>query len=441
MNRNPSWGLVTGLVASIGTAILLIIAGCDGGNGTYHPYHHHAPPPPPPAACSGQGLIAIDPVSNMAYAPLHSLDMSDNAQIAVIDLATVTNMTPTILTVSLPGATNTLASAYNPNNHSVLVEALLGAGGVGVYEINTSTNTVVGGAAVAATGLGADVTRGGILIDSKKNRAYVAGSSQLGILDTSTSPPTWNAASVIDIVSPDSLALNIKTHLIFITADGENEIVDASGASLGTPQDFDSSFGITDGVAFDVTTNIMILSQEVGADQIHAFNFATLDTSMSPATADNVTVPGIPSEIPPVGEGPGGMAVINCNTHIGIVADEGYFGDVGINIKAIHLPTNGVPGALNNNGQPGSMTVADAASVYTIATAALPLDGDTLIGMDGDPNSATIDPAHNYFYALGNQATYLIRVDVSNPVFGASPTGGADSMTFWNPPTVYVPLP
>jgi hypothetical protein len=162
---------------------------------------------------------------------------------------------------------------------------------------------------------------------------------------------------------------------------------------------------------------------------------------VSPATADNVTVPGIPSEIPPVGEGPGRMAVINCNTHQAIVADEGFFSNVGINIKAIHLPTKGVPGALNNNGQPGSMTTADASSVYTIATAALPPDGETVIGMDGDPNSATIDPAHNYFFALGNQATFLIRVDVSNLVFGASPTGGVDGTTFWHPPTVYVPLP
>jgi hypothetical protein len=442
MKRTASWASLTGVIASVGMALLLIIAGCSNDSEEFIP-----PPAPtstatviPPAACSGQGLIAIDTVHNVAYAPLHSLDMSGDAQIAAVDLATVNLPMPTITTISLPGATNSLASAYNPKNGSVLVETVLGGGGIGIFEIDTNTMTVVGGA-VMATGLTVDISRGGILMDVTKNRAYVAGAGELGILDTSTSPPTWNAGSVISIFSPDSMALNLKTGLIFITDDGGNQIVDASGATLGAPQDFDSTFGITDGVAFDVTTNIMVLSQEVGSDQTHVFNFATLDTTMTPATADNVTVPGIPSEIPPIGEGPGGMAVINCNTHQAIVADEGFETDEGINIKAVQLPANPVAGPLNNNGQPGSMTTADAASAYTIATAALPPDGETVVGMDGDPNSATMDPTHNFFYALGNQATYLIQVDVSNPVFGASPTGGADTMTFWNPPTVYVPLP
>ncbi len=434
-------GSLIGLIGGVGIAILLTIAGCGDSGGSHNTFHPTARPTPPPSACSGQGLIAIDPVHNAAYAPLHTLDQSGNAQIAVVDLGTVSLTTAaTVSTISLTGATNTLASAYNPKNKSVLVETILGAGGIGIFEIDTNTNTVVGGA-VTATGLTAEVTRGGILMDLAKNRAFVEGAEEIGILDTSTSPPTWNSGSVVSIVSPDSSAFNLKTNLLFITADGSNQIIDTTKSPL-TPVSFDSSFGITDGVAFDITTNIMVLSQEVGADDIYAFNFATLDTKNNPATADNVTVPGIPSELPPVGEGPGGMAVINCNTHQAIVADEGFFSDVGTNIKAIHLPTKPVSGPLNNNGQPGSNTTADAASVYTIATAQLPKGPEGItIGMDGDPNSATIDPAHNFFYALGNQGAYLIRVDVSNPVFGASPTGGVNGTTFWNPPTVYVPLP
>ncbi len=181
----------------------------------------------------------------------------------------------------------------------------------------------------------------------------------------------------------------------------------------------------------------------MGADLVHVFNFASLNTGTTPATANNVTVEGVPSELPPIGEGPGGMAVINCNNHQAIVADEGFETDEGTNIKAIQLPSKPVPSGtpLNNKGQPGSGTTADAASAFAIATAQLPKNGELTVGMDGDPNSATIDPAHNFFYALGNQACFLIRVDVSSPVFGASPTGGVDGTTFWNPPTVYVPLP
>jgi hypothetical protein len=436
MKRISSWASLTGVVASVGMALLLIIAGCSNDSEEFVP-----PPEPtstatviPPSACSGQGLIAIDPVHNTAYAPLHSLDMSGNAQIAAIDLSTVTMVMPTINPISLVGATNTMASTFDSINNTVLVETLLTGGDIGVFVIDTNTQTVVG-TPVDLTGISGASFRGGILEDTTKNRAYVAGTSQLGILDTSTSPPTWNSGSVVDTVCSDSLAFNLRTGIIFITCDGSHEIVDASGASLAV-QDFDSTFGITDGVAFDVTTNIMILSQEVGADASYGFNFATLNTGVTPATADNVTVPGIPSELAPIGEGPGGMAVINCNTHTAIVPDEG-----GTNLKAIHLPVAPVAGPLNNMGQPGSGTTADAASVFTIATAQLPTDGMTTVTMDGDPNSATIDPSTNFYYALGNDASYFIRVDVSSPVFGASPTGGADTMTFWNPPTVFVPLP
>jgi hypothetical protein len=171
-------------------------------------------PTPPPAARSGQGLIAIDPVHNAANAPIHTLDNGGNAQVAVVDLGTISAKTgqaaATITTVSVTGVTDSVASAYNPNNHSVIVETILGAGGIGLFQIDTNTNTVVGGA-VTATGLSADPERGGVLMDIAKNRAYVAGEDTLGIADASTSPPTWNAGSVISTVSPDSLAFNLKT--------------------------------------------------------------------------------------------------------------------------------------------------------------------------------------------------------------------------------------
>ena len=57
--------------------------------------------------------------------------------------------------------------------------------------------------------------------------------------------------------------------------------------------EFDSSFGITDGNAFDVTTNVMALSNEQDGDTVVAFNFNTLNTSGFFATALNVTVPNV----------------------------------------------------------------------------------------------------------------------------------------------------
>jgi hypothetical protein len=209
------------------------------------------------------------------------------------------------------------------------------------------------------------------------------------------------------------------------------------------PKSFDSTSGITDGNAFDPTTNILAVTPEVGADQTQVFNFATLDTTVSPATANNVTVPGL-GEIPPKGEGPGGMAVINCETHQAVVADEN-----GQNLKLLHLPTSPVPAStpLDNKGQPGSGTTADAASAFTIAATVIPMGPSSMqLVIQGDPNSATIDPAHNFFYALAlDFATatkqFLLRIDLSTPVppLGGSPTG----ITHWTPAgaTAVIKLP
>jgi hypothetical protein len=206
------------------------------------------------------------------------------------------------------------------------------------------------------------------------------------------------------------------------------------------------------------------LSEEVGADESFAFNFTALNKTTTPATAPTVTVPnvcpggvGIPpgclGEAPPIGEGPGGETVINCTTHQGVIADE-----FGQNLKLIHLPTKSVAGALDNNGRPGSGTVAGPASVFTIAAAVIPkgsVDGiPTQLGIVGDPNSLSIDPAHNFAYMLadtlpffhswqGGTTTplFLVRVDLSAPVSGASPVGGINGTTFWTPVSAAIPMP
>jgi hypothetical protein len=428
-------GLVVCLLIGV-AGMSLYTAGCDPCASCSSTTKHHRPTPTPtpaPGACAGQGLIGLDPVNNVGYVPLRRLDVNENAQLAVVNLA-VGAANPVITTLSLMGASTPLALAYNPANKTILAEALLSAGGVGIFEIDATTQTVLN--EVNATGLDESSFRGGILQDTKHNRAFVAGVSTLGILDTSTSPPVWNAASVVSTVCSDSLALNITTGLIFVTCDGNSDVIDSTVSPL-VPVAFEGGFGTSDGVAFDPTTNIMILGREF-EDANTAFNMATLNTATVPAAADNITVPGL-GVGGTQGEGQG-MAAINCTTHQGVLADEG-----GQNVRLIHLPTAGVPGALDNNGQPGTMTTADAASVYTIATALLPPGpgGDVLIEMQGDPNSASVDPKFNFYYAIGNGdgTQYLIRLDLSAPVLGGSPTGGPSGTTHWNPTVDYILLP
>ena len=111
--------------------------------------------------------------------------------------------------------------------------------------------------------------------------------------------------------------------------------------------------------------------------------------------------------------------------------------------------------APNNKGQFGSNTTADASSAYTIASTILPKplinNTPTQLGIIGDPNSLTIDPARNSVYVLADTNTgfhqgfgsntplFLVRIDLSQPVFGASPTAAGNLR--WNPVTQTLRLP
>ncbi len=410
---------------------------------------------PPQGSCAGQSELFIDPTHNIGYVPIFALDSNGNAQLDVVNLKQgVSN--PIIKTLSLPGSNLPVGIGFNPNNHTILEEAASIASGqtsgpVTIYEIDTSSQSVSN--TVAATGLietyhaglGNPTAGGGGLVENfKANKAIVAGSQTVGVLDTSTDPPTWDSSSVIGLsdfpagsfpFQPflDSISVNSNTGIMFASNDGGDDIIDTSSSAL-TPALFFPSvqFGITDGNAFDIGTNILILSQEVGADQSWAFNFATLDTSSSPASADYVQVPGL-GEAEPIGEGPGGQAAVNCATHQATIADE-----FGQNLKLVHMPSKPVPGAFDNNGQPGSATTADAASVYTIAGAIIP-KGDvggtpTQLEMVADPGTEVVDNTHNLMYALAapnyvpqawnigsTGPLFLIRVDLSKPVLGACP--------------------
>jgi hypothetical protein len=411
--------------------------------------------PATPQACSGQQLIFLDPIHNIGYLPIYTLDAAGAAQIAVVDL-TVGATNPVIKTISLPGASRVFSTTFNPNNNTMLAEAE-SPSGVLIFEIDTATQSVT---SVVPTPPLNPQRFGGILMDPLNNRAFVAGQDRIGILDTSTSPPTWNQASVVGTVGTDSLSLNLLTGMLFISGDGNNQIIDTTKSPL-VPMPFNSTFGVTDGNSFDPATNLLLLNQEVRADQTWAFNFRTLNAAVSPATANVVQVPnvcpaggtGCFGEKLPVGEGPGGEVAINCTTHQAVVADE-----YGQNLKLVQMPNAPVAGPLNNNGRPGSGVAADSASVFTIAGTVIPkglVNGiPTQLGILGDPNSLAVDPRNNFAYMLADTmpsfhpwqpgATtplFLVRVDLSHPVIGSSPTGGVDGATFWNPASVAIRLP
>ncbi len=169
------------------------------------------------------------------------------------------------------------------------------------------------------------------------NQAIVAGTSDLGILDTSTSPPTWNPASILDPrrmqITIDSMALDSFTGLLFISNLGNNFVVDTRNTPL-TPIVFqiDPNESLSNGVAFDVGTDILLQIQMDKSDSSYAFNFGNVNLVASPAFASNVYI-GRSGLLDPVGQGPGGLAIVNCVTHQGFIADQ-----FGQNFKLIQLP-------------------------------------------------------------------------------------------------------
>jgi hypothetical protein len=380
--------------------------------------------PAAPAAVKtlpSQGLIAIDTVHNVGYVPIYTQDANGNGQIAVVDLTVgVTN--PIITLVSLPGTSTAIASNFFADNGRVYVLAASGQN-VTVHVIKASDNTVE--FSIPATGLSFSGSFGGIIVDAKRNRVIVAGTSTIGVLDISTATPTWNAASVINVNGTDSLSLNSESGVLFVSSDGSMQVVDTLASPMGIRSFAESNgtyLGTTDGVAFDILTGLMIITPEF-QDKAFVINMSEMSATGN-ASAPALDVPGIGTS-PPVGEGPGGQVAVNVLTHQALVADE-----FGHNLRLVQMPTVPITGA------------PTATNAFTIAATILP-KGDvngtqTQLGMRGDPNSVTIDPARNFGYVLADtQPSYhgfnvsyplfLVRVDLSAP--GTAPnTAWAPSM-------------
>ena len=350
--------------------------------------------PPAVKVAAGQGLIAIDGKNNIGYVPIYAIDANLNAKIAVVDL-TVGAANPILKVLSLPGSTRPIAATINPDTGKVYVEAQTPANTVNVHVIDTTTQTVT--ATVLATGVTFSGSFGGIIANPTKQKLIVAGSSNIGIMSLATDPPTMIANSLISNSGTDSIALNFDTEVLFVSSDGT---MSAVNTAVNPPTQFSVLMGLgtTDGVAFDTLTNLLAVDPEF-QDQTHILNFngAVLAQNM---TLPFVTVPGYGTTAP-VGEGPGGQAVVNVITHQAVVADE--FGE---NVRVIQLPSAPIVGPPNNKGQFGTATTADASSAFSLATTILPkpLIGTvaTQLSILGDPNSLTMDPGRNFVYMLAD---------------------------------------
>ena len=482
MNRNYRWaGLVVVLFIVAGTLSSLLNTGCDpcascsnetGGKKT--PTRTPTPKPTQGQTPSGQGLIGIDPITNVGYVPIYSLSgaavrrhvrsevpaatVPGSAQLAVVDL-TVGAVSPIITLIELSNSIQPLGVVFSSKTGKIYAEGVAGDASVSIYEIDPATNTVIN--TIPCPGLTDQGIWGGVLADTVQNILVVGGSHDFGLMDTSTEPPTFIAGSVVSLgQTVDSLTTNPNTHLLFISGDGTNALFTTTQTPPLTLTPYQSLGATTDGISYDTTTNVILIAPEFD-DESFGLNFNSLNTSGSPATSPTILVPGL-GVLPPFGEGPGGQAVVNPLKHQAVVADE-----FGQNFKLVQMPSTAVTGALNNNGQPGTMTTPDASSVYELAGALIPMvtisGTPTQLVIVGDPSSLTSDPAHNFAYMLGDTVDgfhcwanrglcgfggpgptpplYMIRAHLDSPTVGGSPTGGVDGHTFWTPTQETILMP
>jgi hypothetical protein len=234
-------------------------------------------------------------VHNVGYVPIYTLsgggvrtnpDVSSapavvpgSSQLAVVDL-TIGAANPIIKLIELPNAVEPTGGAFNAKNGRVYAEGHLGDSSVNIYEIDTTTQAVINTIPCLGITNPNPGQFGGVVADPVRKLLIVAGTSTIGLMDTSVEPPVFNAASVVSVVGTDSISLNTTTGLLFSSSDGNNQIINISTVPL-VAQTFQGPEATTDGVGFDPTTNILLLSDKVGLDMATAFNFGTLDTSVT----------------------------------------------------------------------------------------------------------------------------------------------------------------
>ena len=167
MNRNYRWaGLVVGIFIVAVTLSSLLNTGCDPcascSTETKRPTktvtQTPTPMPTQGQTPSGQGLIGIDPITNVGYVPIYSLSgaavrrhvrseipaatVPGSAQLAVVDL-TVGAVSPIITLIELSNSIQPLGVVFSSKTRKIYAEGVAGDASVSIYEIDPATNTVI----------------------------------------------------------------------------------------------------------------------------------------------------------------------------------------------------------------------------------------------------------------------------------------------------------
>lgn len=366
----------------------------------------------PKTLTTGSGLFVVDCNSGKAYVPLLGQPdpVTGNGRIAVIDLtANPDQQDPRLSTIVLSHADDPTGTAMDlDDNLVVAVSGKSGAGGF-VDLIDTTTDALTSDSPIAmpagmepgSTGQVLYDPRGKVLIIAVTgNSACTSGTCTGFVL---FNPRTRTFSAVIESNYSETFAFDAGQNILINASDDDNPgeigIVDVgqgqtcllSDANIGSD---------SDGASVDFNTSIAVISNEDGTATVLnlrgvAFNGTAPNcVATEPGTTPNsVLITGLPSDT-------AGSAV-NPETHQAFLIEDGDDG-----ITLLTLPSSPV----------GQLTLG----MIAVATSNIPSTPDGWsFDPQSDPYAVAIDVCNNVGYAVNDNFTWLVGVDLklmrSNP--------------------------
>jgi hypothetical protein len=399
----------------VGMAMVAAACGSDSNN---HATKRLAPlvtptptaTPTPGVSATGSGLFVVDCIHNRAYVPLINSPApgNGNGRVAVVDLS----LDPNTSAQSIPPVTfshtdlPTGAAFDAAKNLVTVVSGSSNAGGFAdVIDTTTSPPSLVSGSPFTFPTGSEPGGTGQVLFDPVHNLA------QASVLDNFSCPSagtctgfvsfddsTHAFGSVLQAPYAETFALNPGAGTAGQIADGsDNEgsgamtIADLGLAKACLLSDINIG-GDHDGVSYDTTTNIFVLSHENGTAAVINMNGST--ASGNPCTIteggtnpNSVRVTGLPG-------GTAGSAV-NPVTHQAFLIEDGSPG-----VSLIGLPY--APVAQIQSSMLGKVV------------SALPNDPNgNSWATQGDPYAVAVDTCHNLGYAVSSDGDWLVQVDLA----------------------------
>jgi hypothetical protein len=407
MKRISGWASLTGLVATVGMALLLIIAGCSNDSDEFIPppsgQPTSTPTPPLEGSCAPSSSIAalIQGMDVIAYVPKGNWASSATgvSMVQVEGTGVASTVIPT------DNAANSCAS------NSMTGQTVCVANNTDVYLINGSTIapplTSGGSGTIGFSGGGC--TNCGVSMDPINNRALiglaVASAPGYQILDLGGTPtfqpPFASAAGDIS----ENLVLD-PVHNLILSAAENNTYELVENFTTATPAFFENAVtglgeGIFDSAGEDCQTGIALATIEFTSTLFLADLTQAMFTAGSPGTW---TAPSQVQDFPDfvgMSAGTSGIAVAQ-NTHLGVVTGE--FG--GSLFGAIQLPSTsgtGIPAvvdwvACDMPDDPTPQAWSEGNDPHTVTAYQSPNNGDAMAIL---ANGA------------GSPPTYLALVDLT----------------------------